>query len=215
MKQKLPQKIFVTGIGTGVGKTVAAAVLTQALQANYWKPVQCGGLEHTDSQEVKGLLSNTTATIFPEQYRFKTPSSPHYAAQFEGVKLQVDGFNCPDSLSRLVIEGAGGLMVPLNSEELIIDLIAHFNLPVILVAQHYLGGINHALLSLDALNHRNINTLGVIFNGRAFLDNEEIITLFAKTRVLGHIDQAMNVDKAFVNEQAQKLNQSLNRYFEI
>jgi dethiobiotin synthetase len=215
LKERLPGTIFITGIGTGVGKTIASAILVNALKADYWKPVQCGNLEHSDSHLVQSFIVNPASKVFPEQYKFKTTSSPHYAARFEGVEIKLEGFLFPATDSTLIIEGAGGLLVPLSEHLLTIDFISHFKLPVILIAQHYLGSINHTLLSLEAMKSRGINILGIIFNGRPFLDNEEVITAFSPHKILGHIDAAGEVNKTFIQTQAGKLAQSLAKHFEL
>ena len=122
--QPLPKSIFVTGIGTGVGKTVASAVLVEALQADYWKPIQCGNLEDSDSKTVESLITNAVTTIHPETYRLKTASSPHYAAKMEEVEINIEQCVAPEAEGHLIIEGAGGLMVPLNGHECVVDLIS-------------------------------------------------------------------------------------------
>ncbi|MFH0867509.1 MAG: dethiobiotin synthase, partial [Bacteroidota bacterium] len=130
---------FVTGIGTDVGKTIVSAILCEALQADYWKPVQCGSLDHTDSDVVRNLLSNNKSNIHPEIYRLKTAASPYHAATLENVYIDPGKIILPKTNNDLIIEGAGGLMVPLNDNYLMIDLIKKLNAEVILVSQNYLG----------------------------------------------------------------------------
>lgn len=206
--QQLPQNIFVTGIGTGVGKTIASAVLVEALQADYWKPIQCGGLDNSDSMVVKSLISNT-ATIHAESYKLKTASSPHYAAKKEGVIIDITKCIKPVTGRPLIIEGAGGLMVPLNDNECVVDLIKTLQTPVVLVCRNYLGSINHTLLSIEMLKQKGIPLLGLVFSGDNFLDNAEIIQHFGQTKILGHIDEAKTINKEFVKQQAQKLRGAL------
>ena len=200
-----PHKIFVTGIGTGVGKTIASAVLAEALQADYWKPIQCGNLEDSDSLMVKSLILNPVTRIHPESYRLRTASSPHYASKAEDIKIDLAKCIQPDTKGSLIIEGAGGLMVPLNENECVVDLIVALQVPVVLVCRNYLGSINHTLLSIALLKQRGIPLLGLIFSGGNFLDNEEIIRHFGQTKILGRIDEGVIVDKEFIQRQAEKI----------
>ena len=211
----LPQRIFITGIGTGVGKTISSAVMVEALQADYWKPVQCGNLELGDSELVKGLLRSDNSKIHPEAYRLKLASSPHYAAKAENVEIKLGSFNLPITDTRLIIEGAGGLMVPLNEKDVVIDLIVKLKTPAILIVRNYLGSINHTLLSIDALAQNGVELLGVIFSGDNFLDNEEIIQQLGKVKVLGHIDEAKEINNHFIKQQAKKMRKSLAQHFKF
>ena len=211
--QPLPQKIFITGIGTGVGKTIASAVFAEALHADYWKPVQCGSLENSDSTIVESLISNQVTQIHPEAYRLKTASSPHYAAKAEGVEIDIEKCVAPDTANKLIIEGAGGLMVPLNGHECVVDLISALEVPVVLVCRNYLGSINHTLLSIELLRQEGIKLLGLIFSGDNFLDNEEVIQQFSQVKMLGRIDEAKVVDKDFVQHQSTYLRTSLSKYY--
>jgi dethiobiotin synthetase len=169
------KRYFVTGIGTGVGKTVVSAILVDALKADYWKPIQAGGLDNTDTDVVKSLVSNTVSIFHSETYKFKTPASPHYAAEMENIKIDPANFKIPETKNNLIIEGAGGLMVPLNDNFLMIDLIKQLNAEVILVSQNYLGSINHTLLSIEALKARNIHVKGIVFNGDENKSSENYI----------------------------------------
>ena len=150
------KRFFVTGIGTDVGKTIASAILVEALRADYWKPIQAGNLSNTDTLKVRSLISNLISVIHPETYRFSKALSPHAAAQADKVKIKTEKIIVPKTTNILVIEGAGGLMVPLNDKSLVIDLIEKFKAEVILVSNNYLGSINHTLLSVEALKSRNI-----------------------------------------------------------
>ncbi|MDB5281792.1 MAG: bioD [Bacteroidota bacterium] len=214
MKHNLPQRIFVAGIGTGVGKTLVASVLTEALQADYWKPVQCGNLENSDTTIARSLASNFVSKFYPEAYSLKTASSPHYAAKAEGIEIDISTFQIPTE-NRLIIEAPGGLMVPLNDRFLVIDLVKHLDASVILVARNYLGSINHTLLSIELIRQKGFSLLGIIFSGDNFLDNEEIIQHFSNVPVIGRIDESKNIDEAFVLQQALKLKSSLNQVFEL
>lgn len=158
------KQLFITGIGTGVGKTIASAALCHLWKSSYWKPIQAGDLEASDSMMVS-RLSNAQVKILPELYRLQTASSPHAAAQRDGLALSLDRFYLPEDDINLLIEGAGGLFVPLNNHEFMIDLIAYWRIPVILVCSEYLGSINHSLLSFYALQQRNIVVDYIVLNG--------------------------------------------------
>ncbi|PHN01797.1 dethiobiotin synthase [Flavilitoribacter nigricans] len=170
------KKYFVTGIGTEIGKTVVSAVLVRALQADYWKPVQSGDLHHTDTDKVSDWAGMSADRIHPEAYRLHLPMSPHASAEADGVAIRLDAFQLPETENDLIVEGAGGLMVPLNQEDCMIDLIARLNIPVVLVSRNYLGSINHTLLSIEALRSRNIPIAGLVFNGESVPTTESIIT---------------------------------------
>ena len=199
------RKIFVTGIGTGIGKTLVSAILTQALKADYWKPVQCGEIENTDSMKVRALLTNTGSFIHPESYRFKAFMSPHAAARMENIEIDMKNIHIPDTKNNnMVIEGAGGLMVPLNENHLVIDLINYLEAEAILVVQNYLGSINHTLLSAEALARRKIKTTGVIFNGEPVNSSEEIILKYTGLKCLGRISREPVLDKAVINKYSRQ-----------
>src|SRR5690606_25618839 len=146
----------VTGIHTGTGKTVASAILCKALAADYWKPIQAGDTHQTDSDNVRSLVDDSSFIIHPEAYLLPYPLSPDISARKAGITINLDNINIPHTRNNLVIEGAGGLMVPLNDKHLLIDLISKLEAEVILVSRHYLGSINHTLLSIEALINRNI-----------------------------------------------------------
>ena len=166
-------KFFVSAIGTDSGKTVVSAIICEALRADYWKPVQCGFPR--DLETVQSLVQDPQCNFYEEQYLLNTPASPHAAAKIDGVALSVADFNLPATNNNLVIEGAGGLLVPLNDTENIVDLITHFDAEVILVSNLYLGNINHTLLSVEALQNRNLKVKGIIFNGDENKESESII----------------------------------------
>ncbi|OON65655.1 dethiobiotin synthase [Hymenobacter sp. CRA2] len=170
-----PDRLFVTGIGTDVGKTVAAAVLTQALGADYWKPVQAGGLDHTDTDEVRRLVTHPGSYFHSERHRLQLPASPHKAAAAEGRQLLPTDFTLPDTPNHLVVEGAGGLLVPLAPGFLVADLVQQLGLAVVVVSRHYLGSINHTLLTLEVLRQRGIAVRGLVFNGPADPSTEDVI----------------------------------------
>lgn len=172
--------LFITGIGTGIGKTVVAAVLTESLKADYWKPIQSGDLDDSDTLKVQSFVSNSQTVFHPEAYRLTQPFSPHKSAALDGITIDPQQIKIPHTDNRLVVEGAGGLMVPLNDNYLMIDLIALLGAEVVLVVKHYLGSINHSLLSLEALYSRNITIKAIIFNGDSDPDSERIIKTFSK-----------------------------------
>jgi dethiobiotin synthetase len=163
---------FITAISTDSGKTLISAVLAQALKADYWKPIQAGF--PTDTELVKTLTSNQVKT-HREKYLLQTPVSPHAAAKIDQVKLSIKDFNLPNTSNSLIIEGAGGCLVPINDHEVIIDLVPHFNAEIILVSNNYLGSINHTLLTLEYLKMKNYPIKAIIFNGPANEETEDII----------------------------------------
>ena len=213
--RNLPKRIFIAGIGTDVGKTVVSAILAEALHADYWKPVQCGDLDNSDTNKVRSLVSNYISKFYPEEYKLKVAASPHYAAEAEKVLITPGQLEVTKSDIRILIEAAGGLMVPLSKDYLVIDLIKHFKASVILVSKNYLGSINHTLLSIEALKAREIEVLGVIFNHKNYFDNEEIIQHFTNVSILGEVKKAETVDKEFVIEEAYKLRTTLSKYYEL
>ncbi len=192
------RRIVVTGIGTDVGKTVVAAILTEALEADYWKPVQAGDLENSDSLKVQKLISNTKTTIHAEEFRLSQPMSPHAASKIDDITIKLSDFHLPETQNNLIIEGAGGLMVPLNDNDLIIDLIKELDAEVVLVSQNYLGSINHTLLSLEVLKYENINVLGIIFNGDENAETEKYILNCSGLKCLGRIKRHDMIDKETV-----------------
>ena len=168
--------IFVTGIGTDVGKTVVSAILCEWLKANYWKPIQSGDPEGGDSKTLKNLVRHSSFEIFKEAYTFDAPLSPHAAAKLEGKEIQVDSIIPPESKNPIIIEGAGGLLVPLNyRNETICDLIIHLNAQVIVVVKEYLGNINHTLLTISHLEKKNIKIAGLVFVGEELPHTWDII----------------------------------------
>ncbi len=185
---------FVTGIGTEIGKTMVSAFLVEKLKADYWKPIQSGDLDNSDTIKVKNLISNAKTVFHPETYRLSQPFSPHHSANLDGVKIDLDKFIIPKTENNLIIEGAGGLMVPLNDEILIIDLIKKLDVEVILVSKNYLGSINHTLLSIEALRNRNIKIKGIIFNGDENLSTQNIIVKMTGIKVIAKIPQLENID---------------------
>ncbi len=177
-------QLFITGIGTEVGKTICSAVLLEYFKADYWKPVQSGDLDYTDSHKIESWTENTVC--HPETYRFKLAASPHQSAREENVQINLDLFKLPETENKLIVEGAGGLMVPLSDHVFMIDLIKKLSLPVGLVVRNYLGCINHTLLSVIALYQKEIKLEFLILNGTFPPDTERVITEFIKkeTRII-------------------------------
>lgn len=201
-------KYFITGIGTEVGKTIAAAIVTEALEADYWKPVQAGDLENSDTHKIKNLISNESTVFHENAYALKTPMSPHAAAQIDNEKIRVSEIEEPATENHLVIEGAGGLLVPLNQVETIADLIKP-DYRVILVSRHYLGSINHTLLTIEALKARNFNCFGIIFSGEEHPTSESIIAEMSGVDIIGRIDQEPFFDRNVILEYADKFREKL------
>ncbi len=203
-------KFFITGIGTEVGKTIISAIVTEAFEADYWKPIQAGDLENSDSHKVKELVSNSRTVFHPNSFALKTPMSPHAAAEIDGVEVSEEKIKEPQTQNDLVIEGAGGLLVPLNDVQTIADLIRP-DYKVILVSRHYLGSINHTLLTVEALKKRNLNCIGIIFNGAENPSTEEVILKMTKLPVLLRVSEEKSVDRKMVSRYAQQLKSNLKR----
>lgn len=198
-----PRKIIVAGISTDTGKTVASAILTKALKADYWKPVQAGDLDNTDSHKIKKW--NPTAVIHPESYRLNQPMSPHAAASLDKVRIDESNLVIPQTNNNLIIELAGGLMVPLREDYLISDWVAQSGLPVVLVSNYYLGSINHTLLSLNLLKQRGIPLIGLIFNGEKNPSTFDVTMKRSGTNCLLEIDQEEEMNEEIVTKYANKL----------
>ena len=189
------KRFFVTGIGTDVGKTVASAILVEALNADYWKPIQAGNLDNTDTMFVRSLISNTKSVFHPESYRLSEALSPHAAGAIDKIKIDIQKIILPKTSNALIIEGAGGVLVPLNDKFLVIDLIKKFQAEVIVVSKNYLGSINHTLLTIEALRSRKIPIAGIIFNGKHSKVSEDYILKYTKLRCLLSITEEKKIDK--------------------
>ena len=200
-------RLFVTGIGTEVGKTVIAAILTEALEADYWKPVQAGDLDYSDTHKVRDLVSNDKSVFHPETHALNHPMSPHAAAERDGVEISLDDFQLPQTENHLIVEGAGGLLVPLNSKDCIIDLIEKLDIEVVLVSRNYLGSINHTLLSVEALQNRSIKIRGIIFNDKENKDTESVILKMTGLKCLGRVEFEENLSSESISRLAVKFKQ--------
>jgi dethiobiotin synthetase len=201
-------KLFITGIGTDVGKTIASAIVTQALEADYWKPVQAGDLDNSDSHKVKSQISNSKSQIFENSYKLNTPASPHLAAQLDGITIDLKKITEPKTKNHLVVEGAGGLLVPLNDKDCIVDLIQK-DYKVIVVSRHYLGSINHTLLTFEALKSRKIEVAGIIFSGDENQSTEEIILQKTNAKLIGRIENEPYFDPNVIRYYADKFRENL------
>ncbi|MFF2321444.1 dethiobiotin synthase [Agrobacterium sp. NPDC058088] len=186
-------RFVISGTDTGIGKTVFAAALTHALQAHYWKPVQSGLEDETDSETVARLAGVPHTRILPEAYRLKTPASPHLSARLDNVTIDPALLQPPRLDGPLVIEGAGGLLVPLTERVLFADVFARWQIPLILCARTALGTINHTLLSLEALRQRAIPVQGVVFIGDEDRENQRIITNIGAVRPLGRLPRLVDL----------------------
>lgn len=207
--------IFITGIGTDVGKTIISAILTEALHADYWKPIQAGDLDNPDSMKVQSWISNYDSCIHPEAYRLRTPMSPHAAAAIDGINIELANIKLPNTPNFLIVEGAGGLLVPINNHENVIDIIKSLQLPVVLVSRHYLGSINHTLLSIEALQNRHIPIAGFIFNGETNPPTESIIQQRSGVPVIGRVGDLEDLSRENVRAWAVKLKPELDALFKI
>ncbi len=202
-------KYFITGIGTDVGKTIVSAILTEALKADYWKPVQSGVADGTDRGLVSSLITNTTSVCHNESYSFQEPVSPHLAASLENQKIKLEQMHLPDTQNDLIIEGAGGILVPLNDSNYVIDLAQEFEADVILVCRNYLGCINHSLLSIDYLVKNNFPVKGIVLVGNFDKAVKLAITNYSELPVLAEIPEMSEISKETILNQAQKINVSL------
>lgn len=199
---------FVTGIGTDVGKTVASAILTEALKADYWKPIQAGDLSNSDTHKVARWVNNPETKFFDSAFNLKTPMSPHAAAEIDGITLSKSKVKRPKTSKNLVIEGAGGLLVPISNTQTIADLISKKD-RVVVVSRHYLGSINHTLLTIESLRAKGLEVFGIIFNGPSAKTTEDIITRMTKVPVIGRIENEPYIDSHVVKEYAEKFKNEL------
>lgn len=199
------KKFIVTGIGTDIGKTVVSSILAEALKATYWKPVQAGDLDNSDSIKIKKWCSESVQ-VLPEAFRLSQPLSPHSAAEIDHLKITANDLVLPQVDGNFILEGAGGIMVPFNQEGLLfVDLIPFWNLPVILVSRHYLGSINHTLLTAEILQNRGVKIEGVIFVGDENKSTESIILSKTKLKLIARIPIAEEITSEFIKDQAAKI----------
>jgi dethiobiotin synthetase len=201
-------KLFITGISTDVGKTIASSIVVEALESDYWKPIQAGDLDNSDSHKIEAYISNQKTVIHENSYLLNTPASPHLAAQIDSVSIDLKKTTEPSTKNHLVIEGAGGLFVPLNDNDCVIDLIKP-DYKVVVVSRHYLGSINHTLLTIEALQNRKITIAGIIFNGDENKSTEEIILSKTNIKCIGRINDEPYFDKNVILEYAEIFRENL------
>lgn len=201
-------KLFITGISTDVGKTIASAIIVEALEADYWKPIQAGDLDNSDSHKVKSQISNPKSQIFENSYQLNTPASPNLAAELDGITIDLKNITEPNTDNHLVIEGAGGILVPLNDTDCVVDVI-QADYKVIVVSRHYLGSINHTLLTIEALKNRKIDIAGIIFSGDENKATESIILNKTGVKCIGRIEQEPYFDQNVVKEYADLFRENL------
>ena len=199
------QSIAIVGIHTGIGKTIVSAIMTEALLADYWKPVQAGNLDATDTMEVKRLVSNPTSIFYKEAYLLKEPMSPHAAAEKEGIQIDVEKINLPNANRRTIVETAGGLMSPITPNKTNLDLVLSLQLPVVLVSKNYLGSINHTMLTYEVLARYDIEIKGIIFNGPSTPASEEFILSNTGLIPLLSVKEETSFDKEKVKHYASML----------
>lgn len=211
----LTMKLFITGISTDVGKTIASAIIVEALEADYWKPIQAGDLDNSDSHKIKSYVSNERhpersrrTVIHENSYKLNTPASPHLAAELDGITIDLIQIKEPKTENHLVIEGAGGIFVPINNTDCVIDLIKS-DYKVIVVSRHYLGSINHTLLTIEALKNRKINIAGIIFSGEENKSSESIILNKTGVQCIGRIEQEPYFDQNVIKEYADLFRDNL------
>lgn len=202
----MAKRYFITAIGTDSGKTVVSSIIAQALQADYWKPIQSGLPRDTDT--VMTLVHNHKSVFHREAYLLSIPISPHAAARLEEVEIHIANILLPDTENTLVIEGAGGVLVPINDEHFVIDLVARLDAEVILVANIYLGSINHTLLTVSELKRRRINVKGIVFNGPENSESERIILQHSGYKRLFRVHQEKAITPEVINRYALKLVES-------
>ena len=191
----MSEAYIVTGTDTGIGKSTVAAMLALALDGLYWKPIQSGTDDGTDRQRVQALTQLPDDRVLPERYVLSQPLSPHRAAELDGVEIQMEALALPAFEGTLIIEGAGGLMVPITRNKLQIDVFAGWDLPIILCARTGLGTINHTLLSIEALRSRRMRLHGLIFVGDDSPDNMRTIAAFSDARILGRLPRLDRIDR--------------------
>jgi len=201
---------FVTGIDTNIGKTIVAAILVEALNADYWKPIQSGDLHYADTDKIKALV-NETIILHPETYRLNNPLSPHASAKLDNISISLDSFQIPKTNNNLIVEGAGGLLVPINEDgDYLSDIIVKLGMEIILVSKNYLGSINHTLLSIAYLKSNGMSIKGIIIVGERNESSESIIAKNTGVNILHHVPMVEAVTREFIKEQAELLKSALN-----
>jgi dethiobiotin synthetase len=202
-------QIFITGIGTEVGKTIVSAIFTEALEADYYKALQSGNLDELDRNTVQNLITNNKSQFHPEKYLLTQPLSPHTSAEIDNIEIDLNKINLPETNNHLIIEGAGGVLVPLNKTQTILDLIKHLKVPVVIVSKNYLGSINHTLLTFEILKANNIKILGIVFNGENNESGENYITKYTQLPILLKVNQEKKLTPKIINNYSQILKENL------
>lgn len=197
------KQYFVTGISTDIGKTVVSAVLCRRLNAAYYKPIQAGNLENLESDFIKNLVPGIT--IFETKYKLNNPLSPHLAAKLDNVRIDIESITLPNFKESLIVEGAGGILVPLNDEYTILDLIKKLKLPVIVIVKHYLGSINHSLLTCEVLKQSGVEIAGIIFNGESNEESEKIILKRTQIPCIGRVPELEKLNQEAIEEASKQL----------
>ncbi len=198
------KQFFITAIDTDIGKTIVSAILTEALKANYWKPVQAGNLDNTDTHRVRQLVNNKKSYFHSEGWRLPYPMSPHASAEKAGINIVPEQLHPPDQNGPLIIEGAGGIMVPLTRQYLLLHLMKKWQYPVIIVVSHYLGSINHTLLSIELLRKHQVPVAGLIYNGPPHPSSESAIKAHTQTSIIGRVPPLSNINISTINRVAKK-----------
>ena len=206
-------RFFITGIDTDVGKTVVSSVLVEAFSADYWKPVQCGDLEQSDTMKVRSLISVDQSQCHPETHRFRHPVSPHLAAEREGKKIELEHFKVPETRKPLIIEGAGGVLVPLNERAWIVDLARRFGCRVLLVSRNILGSLNHTFLSIEALQRRGLEVSGLIFNGDANEELENFVERRSRVPIWFRMPREHQLSPEVISSHARRFRENLKHEF--
>ncbi|MBE2246033.1 MAG: dethiobiotin synthase [Candidatus Competibacteraceae bacterium] len=195
----MARKVFVTGIGTDVGKTVASAILARAWKMDYWKPIQAGHLDDLESDKVKRLLTDTKSKVHPTHIQLTQATSPHFAAQHDGMEIQIQQLEVPITERPLLIEGAGGIMAPINSQQTMLDFVKHHHCEIVVVSRNYVGSINHTLLTLEIIQQQQLPLIGIIFNDNDYYQSIPFITNYAKVQVIGEIPLLKKIDLDTIN----------------
>lgn len=201
----MPKQFIIAGIGTEIGKTLISAIFTQGLQADYWKPVQSGNPEEADALFIKQMTQVSEAQIWESSYLLTQPLSPHTAAEIDGLRISLNEIKLPATARPLIVELAGGILVPLNEKDTNLDLIKKLGFPVVLVSKNYLGSINHTLLSYEILKAHQIPIAGIVFNGPANPSGEKFILNHTGLKVLLRVPELNKIDPEIIQEYAKQI----------
>jgi dethiobiotin synthetase len=205
----MQHRIAIAGIHTGIGKTIASAVLAEALGADYWKPVQAGSLDNSDSMIVRSLISDGIKRVHPEAIVLREPKSPHAAAKTDNIEIDFTKFVWPNTDKILLVETAGGILSPMNNHSTMADFIQYYKLPVLLISNNYLGSINHTLLSIEVLKKRSIHIAGLVMNGAGNTASETFIQQYSGIPITARIPFFENIDHAAVKQCANEIKNTL------